>query len=142
PPEAVPEKFAGDSVDAIRRNYQGYVEYLKGWERSRAMIDVPVQLGARSYHILVGQGCLAQAGPELGRLKVGRKVVLVTDAAILALHGAAVTGSLAAAGFELATALVPEGERAKTLEVAASTWERFLEAGLDRSSTVVALGGG
>jgi 3-dehydroquinate synthase len=37
---------------------------------------------------------------------------------------------------------VPEGERAKTLEVAASAWERFLEAGLDRNSTVVALGGG
>ena len=106
------------------------------------MIDVPVQLGARSYHILVGPGVLAQAGPELARLKVGRKVVLVTDAAILALHGAAVTGSLAAAGFDVATTLLPEGERAKTLDVAASTWERFLEAGLDRGSTVIALGGG
>src|SRR5712692_9378660 len=106
------------------------------------MIDVPVRLGARSYHILVGPGVLAQAGPELARLKVGRKVVLVTDAAILALHGAAVTGSLAAAGFDVATTLLPEGERAKTLDVAASTWERLLEAGLDRGSTVVALGGG
>jgi 3-dehydroquinate synthase len=106
------------------------------------MIDVPVRLGARSYHILVGQGCLAQAGPELARLKVGRKVALVTDAAILALHGAAVAESLAAAGFDVTTTLLPEGERAKTLGVAASTWERFLEAGLDRGSTVVALGGG
>jgi 3-dehydroquinate synthase len=106
------------------------------------MIDVPVRLGARSYHILVGSGVLAQAGSELARLKVGRKVVLVTDAAILALHGAVVTRSLAAAGFDVTTTLLPEGERAKTLEVAASTWERFLEAGLDRGSTVVALGGG
>src|ERR1700687_3626920 len=106
------------------------------------MIDVPVKLGARSYRILVGAGALAMVGAELARLKVGRKVALVTDAAILALHGAAVTQSLAAAGFDVTTVLLPEGKRAKTLDVAASTWERFLEAGLDRSSTTVALGGG
>src|SRR6266481_563576 len=106
------------------------------------MIDVPVKLGARSYRILVGPGVLAQAGAELARLQVGRRVALVTDAAILALHGAAVIQSLAAAGFDVTTVLLPEGERAKTLEIAASTWERFLEAGLDRGSTVVALGGG
>jgi len=106
------------------------------------MIAVPVNLGARSYRIIVGAGALAMAGAELARLKVGRKVALVTDAAILALHGAAVTQNLAAAGFNVTTVLLPEGERAKTLEVAASTWERFLDAGLDRSSTVVALGGG
>jgi chorismate synthase len=29
--EAFLEKFGGDSVDEIRRNYQGYLEYLKGW---------------------------------------------------------------------------------------------------------------
>ncbi|MDO8476479.1 MAG: 3-dehydroquinate synthase [Candidatus Rokubacteria bacterium] len=106
------------------------------------MIDVPVNLGARSYRILVGAGALAMVGAELARLKAGRKIALVTDPAILALHGAAVTRSLAAAGFDVTTVLLPEGERAKTLEVAASTWERFLDAGLDRSSTVVALGGG
>ena len=29
--EAFLEKFAGDSVDEIRRNYQGYLDYLKSW---------------------------------------------------------------------------------------------------------------
>jgi 3-dehydroquinate synthetase len=53
-----------------------------------------------------------------------------------------VSQSLAHAGFDVTPVLLPEGERAKTLEVAASTWDRFLEAGLDRGSTVVALGGG
>ena len=106
------------------------------------MIAVPVSLGARSYRILVGPGVLAQAGAELARLKLGRRIAVVTDPTILALHGAPLTQSLTAAGFDLTTVLVPEGERAKTLEVAASTWERFLDAGLDRSSTVVALGGG
>src|SRR5258705_693396 len=106
------------------------------------MIDIPVRLGPRSYRILVGAGILGEAGAELVRLKVGRKVALVTDPAILSLHGDAVSRSLAEAGFDVTPVLLPEGERAKTLEVAASTWERFLEAGLDRGSTVVALGGG
>jgi len=106
------------------------------------MIDVPVNLSARSYRIVVGEGVLGHVGAELARLKVGRKVALVTDPAILDLHGASVTQSLAATGFDVTTVLLPEGERAKTLEVAASTWERFLDAGLDRSSTVMALGGG
>jgi 3-dehydroquinate synthase len=106
------------------------------------MIEIPVSLGPRSYRILVGSGILAKAAAELTSLKVGRKVALVTDPAILSLHGEAVTGSLRSAGFDVTTVLLPEGERAKTLEVAASTWDRFLEAGLDRSSTVLALGGG
>jgi len=106
------------------------------------MIDIPVRLGPRSYRILVGAGILAGAGAELARLKVGGKVALVTDPTILSLHGAAVSRSLAEAGFNVTPVLLPEGERAKTLEVAASTWDRFLEAGLDRGSTVVALGGG
>jgi 3-dehydroquinate synthase len=106
------------------------------------MIDIPVRLGPRSYRILVGGGILGEAGAELARLKVGRKVALVTDPSILSLHGDAVSRSLAEAGFDVTRVLLPEGEQAKTLEVAASTWERFLEAGLDRGSTVVALGGG
>src|SRR5437879_11550140 len=106
------------------------------------MIDVPVKLGPRSYRILVGAGLLAQAGPEISRLGVGRKLALVTDPAIQALYGEVVTQSLAGAGFEVTTVLLPEGERAKTLEVAAQTWDRLLEAGLDRGSAVVAPGGG
>src|SRR5215471_9360252 len=104
------------------------------------MIEIPVSLGSHSYRILVGTGVLARA--ELDRLKVGRRVALVTDPGILKLHGETVAASLRAAGFEVTIVLLPEGERAKTLDVAASTWDRFLEAGLDRSSTVVAVGGG
>jgi len=106
------------------------------------MIDVPVKLGPRSYRIAVGAGLLARAGPEISRLGVGRKLALVTDPAIQALYGEVVARSLAGAGFEVTTVLLPEGERAKTLEVAAQTWDRLLEAGLDRGSAVVALGGG
>jgi 3-dehydroquinate synthase len=106
------------------------------------MIDIAVNLASRSYHILVGPGALGAAGPELARLGLGRQVALISDPGILRLHGRAVIESLRAAGFNLVEILLPEGEQAKTLEVARQGWEGLLQAGCDRTSTVVALGGG
>jgi len=106
------------------------------------MEAIPVNLAARSYRILVGAGLLASVGPEVARLRVGRKVALVSDPAITALHGPAVVDSLRASGFDVAEILLPEGEKAKTLDVARQGWDRLLEAGCDRTSTVIALGGG
>jgi 3-dehydroquinate synthase len=106
------------------------------------MIEIPVNLASRSYRIVVGAGTLATSGPELGKLGLGRKVALVSDPTIMRLHGGPVAGSLRAAGFEVAEILLPPGEQAKTIEVARSGWERLLDAGCDRTSTVVALGGG
>ena len=106
------------------------------------MTPISVDLGSRSYRILVGARALAQVGRELAKLGVGRKVVLFTDAAIRRLHGGPVVEGLRAAGFELTEVLLPEGESAKTLDVAREAWDRLVEAGCDRSSTAVALGGG
>jgi 3-dehydroquinate synthase len=106
------------------------------------MITVPVDLGPRSYSILVGAGALATVGAELAKLRVGRKVVLVSDAAITRLHAEPVVRSLSQAGFDITLVAVPDGEQAKRLEIATDLWDRILNAGGDRTSTVVALGGG
>ena len=103
---------------------------------------VPVNLGPRSYTIVVESGALGTVGERLRDLGVGRRVALVTDAVIMRLHGAVVAGSLDKAGFAVTTIEVPEGEGAKTLAVADHCWDRLLTAGLDRSSTVLGLGGG
>jgi 3-dehydroquinate synthase len=103
---------------------------------------VPVDLGPRSYTIVVESGALGTVGERLRDLGVGRRVALVTDAVIMRLHGAVVAGSLEKAGFAVTTIEVPEGEGAKTLAVADHCWDRLLAAGLDRSSTVLGLGGG
>lgn len=106
------------------------------------MIEIPVSLGPRSYPILVGAGALAKVGAELVKRRVGRKVVLVSDAAITTLHGKPVMESLRDAGFDTIPVSIPEGEQAKRLETASDLWNRLLDAGCDRTSTVVALGGG
>jgi 3-dehydroquinate synthase len=103
---------------------------------------VSVNLGPRSYAILVESGSLGVVGERLRELGVGRRVAIVTDAVIMGLHGATVTGSLERAGFVVTVIEVPEGEAAKTLAVAEKCWDRLLTAGLDRSCTVLGLGGG
>ena len=106
------------------------------------MLEIAVNLASRSYRILVGPGALAAVGPELAKLRPGRKVAVFSDPAILALYGGAVIESLRRADFDPVEIVLPEGEQAKTLEVAQQGWDHLLEAGCDRTSTVVALGGG
>ena len=103
---------------------------------------IPVDLGTRSYSIVVEPGALASVGTRLRELRVGSRAVLMTNAGILKVHGQAVVAGLEAAGLSVTVLEVPDGEAAKTLGVAEHCWDRLLAAGADRTSTVLALGGG
>jgi 3-dehydroquinate synthase len=96
---------------------------------------IPVNLGAHSYTIVVEPGILGAAGARLRQLGVGSRTAVVSDATVMRLHGGAVVKGLEAAGFAVTIVQVPEGETAKTLRVAERCW-------VDRTSTVLALGGG
>jgi 3-dehydroquinate synthase len=105
-------------------------------------VIIPVRLGARSYDIVVERGALRSLGARVQGLGVGSRVALMSSTSVLRLHGKSSLESLETAGFTPIPVEVPDGEGAKTLAVAAQTWNALLEAGLDRTSTVVALGGG
>ncbi len=106
------------------------------------MTEITVNLGGRSYPIIVGTGSLARVGDRLRALGAGRRALLMSDRKILDLHGQPVMRSLAEASFVVTEVTVPEGEAAKRLEVAARCWNDCLAAALDRTSTLLALGGG
>ena len=103
---------------------------------------VEVNLGSRSYRIVVASGALQSVGQRLRELPLGTRAALVSDGAVMRLYGKTVVANLEAAGFTVTTIDVPEGEAAKTLAVAQHCWDQLLTAGLDRTSTVLALGGG
>jgi 3-dehydroquinate synthase len=105
-------------------------------------MNVSVNLGTQSYSVVVEAGALVSVGERLRAVVGGRRAALLTDAGIRRLHGAPVIASLESAGFSVTVIEVPEGETAKTLAVAEYCWDRLLAAGLDRSSTVLGLGGG
>jgi 3-dehydroquinate synthase len=106
------------------------------------MRSVTVALPGRAYQVDVGSGALAGVGEGLDRLGSGRRVALVTDAAIARSFGATVAGAVAATGRTVELLPVPSGEASKSLRELERLYLEFARLRLDRGSAVLALGGG
>jgi 3-dehydroquinate synthase len=104
---------------------------------------VSVDLGERSYDIIIGSGLMAEAGRIAGPLLQGRKAVIVTDETVGKLHLRTLQTSLEQAGVRLAEPiLVPPGERSKEFRQLDRVLDELLARGIERSAVVIALGGG
>ncbi len=103
-----------------------------------------VDLGERSYPIHIGHGLLAQVADVLRErgVSASSKLLIVTDENVARLYLKPLRETLAAGGYSLAEAVVPAGEQAKCLAVYEQVMTAAIEAGLDRKSVVLALGGG
>jgi len=101
-----------------------------------------VELGARSYPIYISRDNLAPLAEILAPLPPATVVGLVTDAHVAALYGDQVANVIQDAGFRCVPHIQPPGEAHKRLDAVEAICGAFLEGGLDRSSVVVALGGG
>jgi 3-dehydroquinate synthase len=75
-------------------------------------------------------------------LKLGQKVLLVSNPMIFKRYGEEAIASLTEAGFQVISHMLPAGERYKTLASIQKIYDTALEHRLERSSTIVALGGG
>ncbi|MDO8588142.1 MAG: 3-dehydroquinate synthase [Armatimonadota bacterium] len=106
------------------------------------MAIVRVELGERSYDIRIEPGSLRTVGEMAAAACPSKSAGVVTNARIGALYGRAVADSLEAVGIRVSQALIPEGEKYKTLGTCRRLYDAFLAARLDRGSLVVALGGG
>ena len=103
---------------------------------------ITVQLGERSYPIRLGNGVLDTLPELLAGLAFKGAVGLVTDAHVADLYAGRVESLVEAAGKRCVTHVIPAGEPGKRLSAIEAICGTFLEGGLDRSSLVVALGGG
>ena len=108
----------------------------------RQIETVRVELGARGYDILIGDGLIGRAGAEIAALLPGLRAAIVTDANVAAAHAQALSASLAAAGIEAVTITVAPGERSKSFAVLEEVVDAVLAARLERGDAVIALGGG
>lgn len=110
--------------------------------KAGAPIEVPVNLPGQTCRVLVGPGLLARTGQLAREGGLHGRCAVITDENVGPLHAAGVLQSLEAAGFPAVLLPVPAGERSKCLARAEDLCDRLIEAGLDRGSFVVALGGG
>lgn len=104
--------------------------------------NVRVELGARSYDILIGGGLVARAGGEIAARLPGVRAAIVTDRNVGGHHAGALAQSLEAAGIASTTIVVEPGERSKGFATLQEVVDGVLAARLERGDVVVALGGG
>ncbi|MCU0484805.1 MAG: 3-dehydroquinate synthase [Anaerolineales bacterium] len=115
--------------------------------------EIQVQLGCfhiysmpgrneKGYAICARTGSLRDLGAHLHRLKVHDPVAVVADETVARLYGDQVLEALSEAHCGAHLVTFPPGEASKTLDTISYLWQDFLSHRMERSSTVVALGGG
>jgi 3-dehydroquinate synthase len=124
----------GHSVDEVARQVAAFA----------GVVTLPVRYPGGEYPIHIGDGLLAHAGGALraAGLPEARRVALVSNPVVAPLYGGVVEATLRSEGYRPFACSLPDGEQHKTLATVAALYDQFLAGGLDRSGTVLSLGGG
>ena len=105
------------------------------------METINVALSGRAYPIHVGRGVLEHNEILLPYLRQP-KVAIVTNSTIAPIYLARFAGALRSAGIEVAEVVLPDGEQYKNWETLNTIFDVLLERRCERSTTLIALGGG
>ena len=127
-----PEAVADQIVDMVTGDSVGDEEGLQ---------RIIVPLGDRSYPVLVGKGLLNRTGELLPDTPHAEKTFIVTHPGI-SHHVLPVVASLKERGFAVNVIPVPEGEKAKSLDVAARLYKELAVSNGHRHDLIVGFGGG
>lgn len=103
------------------------------------MKSFSIDLGERSYPILIGKACLSESG-FLSPYVRGNQVMIVTNETVAPLYLDSAIEAFA--GKTVATLVLPDGEKYKNLDTLAKFYDALIDGKFDRSVTLAALGGG
>jgi 3-dehydroquinate synthase len=103
---------------------------------------IPVNLGERSYDIVVERGISVSLGGALKNLTSTGKLGIVTDRHVARHYLRRTVSSLKHAGFEPVSIVLPPGERSKTLATTSRILDVLAKHKFERRSMLLALGGG
>ncbi len=106
------------------------------------MSSLTVNLGENTYDIRIDCGSLSSLGSQCAERGLAGRVALVTNPAVAALYADQVRQALAEAGNDVTLIEIPDGEEYKNSTTLNRVYDELIEAGLDRNSFIVALGGG
>ena len=101
-----------------------------------------VELGERSYDIVVDAGALGRLGELVKPVLPSPRVVIITDSDVAPLYLEKVQSSLQAAGIHPDALVIPAGEASKSFSQFSKLLDDILALGIDRKVTLLALGGG
>ena len=96
----------------------------------------------RSYPVRLGTGTLARAGDEIARTTKATRAVVVTVPPVARRYAPRLERSLREAGIRSHRIVVPDGDASKNLRQISKLYDALLELGADRTTAIIALGGG
>jgi len=133
------EGVADVTVDTDGRGPEDVADEIA--RRAGHGLPIEVRTSGGTYPVYVGDGIAHRAAELTPGFQRVEQALVITHAD-LADHVAPVRDALGEAGIEITVAEVPDGEAAKSVEVAARLWERCAEISLHRGDLVVGVGGG
>ena len=98
--------------------------------------------GGEAYPILIGHDVRERIGVLLAELAIAPRYIIVTDTHVAALHGRRLLQELTAGGLPVELIAFPAGEASKNIDTALAIVRQLVEAGADRKTALIALGGG
>lgn len=106
------------------------------------MPTVSLSLGKRSYDVHVSNGALDSLGYFVSRARLEGRAAIISDSTVYPLYGDRAKHSLEEAGYSVSVHVFEAGEQSKNLSTIERMAGEMVQAGHDRSSFIVALGGG
>lgn len=95
-----------------------------------------------SYDLHIGENILDRAGLIMVKNHWASRYLMITDSNVSALHGGRVLETLRSVGLQVEMLDFPAGESSKNMKTCVEIAVRMAELGMDRTSAVIALGGG
>jgi 3-dehydroquinate synthase len=130
-----------DQLDALEASRFAHAPAAALSMNQQSTISLNVDLGERSYPITIGPQLLSDPA-LLARHVQGRQVAIVTNTTVAPLYLEQVAAPLRAAGREVITIILPDGEQYKNQASLMQVFDALLANKCDRKTTLVALGGG
>ena len=106
------------------------------------MIKITIEAGEKAYPVFLGHGIIKDIGAVLGKYLSKGQVLVITDKNVAAIYANKCLESLRREGFKPSLEVLEAKETTKSLETVSALYTKALEAGLDRHSAIIALGGG
>ncbi len=96
----------------------------------------------KEYKICIEKGILNNLGEHLSKAIENKRVIIITNSLVNNLYGAKLLSALRKDGFNSDLIEVHDGEKYKTLSTANYLYDELLKRKADRTTTLIALGGG
>ncbi len=106
------------------------------------MRRVTVNLGDRTYPVIIGREILSNVPEICLELNIPKRVAIITDKHVAGIHLTSIKNSLRHHGFTVTEIIISPGERQKSLATTNRIVTQLLEARLPRNSAIISFGGG